>query len=161
MATPPGKALGSYSLALSPNGRYLAMGAENGYITVLDMTKPNATFIEKLIHSGPVRSLAWSPDNMLLASGGLDKTIQVMDITTKAIAYILPLARVVNDLSWEPGSTGRIAIASSNDTVVIWNIHTDERTPHTGHQGLVTAVAWGPQALASGSTDKAIIIWNV
>jgi len=159
--TPPGRLLGNYSLALSPNGRYLATGAENGYIVVLDMTSPSTPLIEKPIHSGPVRSLAWSPDNMLLASGGIDKMVRIMDITTKAIAYTLPLARVVNDISWEPESTGRLAIASNSDTVVVWNRHTNERILHAGHQGPVTAVAWGHQALASGSTDRTVIIWNV
>jgi len=159
--TPSGRSLGNYSLALSPNGRYLATGAENGYIVVLDMTSPSTPLIEKPIHSGPVRSLVWSPDNMLLASGGMDKMVRVMDIRTKAIAYTLPLARIVNDISWEPDSTGRLAIASNSDTVVVWNIHTNERTLHAGHQGLVTTVAWGQQALASGSTDKTIIIWAI
>ncbi len=87
--------------------------------------------------------------------------VRVMDITTKAIAYTLPLARVVNDISWEPESTRRLAIASNSDTLVVWNIHTEERILHAGHQGPVTAVAWGQQALASGSTDKTIIIWAV
>ncbi|HEY4035358.1 MAG TPA: serine/threonine-protein kinase [Ktedonobacteraceae bacterium] len=161
MAIGLGKFSRNYSLALSPDGRYLAVGAESGYITVSDIASPGIALVEKLIHTGPVRSLAWSSDNTLLASGGLDKTVRVMDVATKTIGHTLTLSRAVNDISWEPDNTGRLAIASNSDTVIVWDVNTDKHTFHTGHQGLVTAVAWGQQALASGSTDKTIIIWTV
>ena len=81
-----------------------------------------------------------------------------MDITTRSIVHTLPIDGLANAISWEPGNTGRLAIASSNGTVIVWNINTDKHTFHTGHQASVTAVAWGQQALASGLRDKRIII---
>ena len=84
-----------------------------------------------------------------------------MDITTRIIVHTLPIDGLANDISWEPGNTGRLAIASSNGTVIVWNINTDTHTLHAGHQASVTAVAWGLQALASGSADKSIIIWAI
>jgi len=158
---PIGRVFANYSLALSPNGRYLAVGAQLGNIIVYDTTNFSRPPIEKVIHTSRVSSLAWSPNSTLLASGGADRNVRVMDITTRTIVHTLPIDGLANDISWEPSNTGRLAIASSNGTVIVWNINTDQHTFHAGHQASVTAVAWGQRALASGSTDKRIIIWAV
>lgn len=156
-----GKVFGNYSLALSPNGRYLAVGAQLGNVVIYDIANLNRPMLDKLIHLGHLQSLAWSPDSTLLALGDEDKSVRVLDITTRTIVHTLLLNEAVNDLSWEPSNTERLAIASNSGTVVIWNIYTDKHTSYTGHHGPVTAVAWGQQALASGSTDKTVIIWAI
>jgi WD40 repeat protein len=155
-----GRIFGSYSLALSPNGRYLAVGAQKGNVFIYESNNLNQPILNKQLHLGRLRSLAWSPDSMLLASGDANNNVRIIDITTKTIVYTLPLGEVVNDLSWEPGNTGRLAIASNAGTVIVWNLHTNQYTSYIGHQGPVTTVSWGKQALASGSTDKTIIIWT-
>ncbi len=155
-----GRIFGSYSLALSPNGRYLAVGAQRGNVFIYESNNLNQPILNKQLHLGRLRSLAWSPDSTLLASGDANNNVRIIDITTKTIVYTLPLGKVVNDLSWEPGNTGRLAIASNTGTVIVWNLHTNQYTSYIGHQGPVTAISWGKQALASGSTDKTIIIWT-
>ncbi len=155
-----GRIFGNYSLALSPNGRYLAIGAQGSNVFIYNTTNLSQLVIGKPFSLGRLHPLAWSPDSTLLASGDADNNVQVIDITTKTIVYTLPLGEIVNDLSWEPGYTGRLAIASNTGTVIVWNTHTDQHTSYIGHHGPVTAVAWGKRALASGSTDKTIIIWT-
>lgn len=156
-----GRIFGNYSLALSPNGRYLAIGAQGSNIFIYNTTNLSQLVIEP-IPLGRLHPLAWSPDSTLLASEDANNNVRVIDITTKTSVYTLPLGEIVNDLSWEPSYyTGRLAIASNTGTVIVWNTHTGQHTSYRGHQGPVTAVAWGKQALASGSTDKTIIIWTV
>lgn len=155
-----GRIFGNYSLALSPNGRYLAIGAQGSNVFIYNTTNLSQLVIGKPFSLGRFHPLAWSPDSTLLASGDAENNVRVIDITKKTIVYTLPLGEIVNDLSWEPGYTGRLAIASNTGTVIVWNTHTGQHTSYGGHQGPVTAVAWGKQALASGSTDKTIIIWT-
>ena len=124
-------------------------------------TRKFRPLVDKVIHQGQIHSLAWSPDSTYLASGDADNNVQVMDITTQTIIYALPINGLANAISWEPSNTGRLAIASSNGTVIVWDINTGKSTIHRGHQESVTTVAWGNKALASGSTDKTIIIWNI
>ncbi|KAJ1544402.1 WD repeat-containing protein 61, partial [Cladochytrium tenue] len=66
---------------LSPNGMYLACGAENGSIHIFDV--PTG----KLLHSLPghamnVRSLTFSPDSSLLITGADDKRINIYDVSS-------------------------------------------------------------------------------
>jgi serine/threonine protein kinase len=155
-----GRVFGNYCLALSPNGQYLAVGTQAGIIAVYDTKKFNP-LVNQVIHRSQIHSLAWSPDSTLLASGDADSNVQVMDITTQTITDTLPINGLANDVSWEPSNTGQLAVASSNGTVIVWNTNTGSSTIYRGHQGPVTTVAWGNKALASGSTDKTIIIWNI
>ena len=47
-ATPVGRLFGNYSLALSPNGRYLAVGTQVGNIVVYETTNFSRPLVEKL-----------------------------------------------------------------------------------------------------------------
>ena len=155
-----GRVFGNYYLALSPNGQYLAVGTQTGIVVIYGIRR-FSPLGDEVSHLSRIHSLAWSPDSTLLAFGDADSNVQVMDITTQTIMYTLPINGLANDISWEPSNTGRLAIASSNGTVIVWNTNTGNSTIYRGHQGSVTTVAWGKQALASGSTDETIIIWDI
>jgi eukaryotic-like serine/threonine-protein kinase len=148
------------TLALSLNGHYLAIGLRSGIVTILSL--PGG----KLFHTysrraNSVYGLAWSSDNTLLAIGGSDKIVEVMDITTRSIANSLVTTSGANSLSWEPGNTGRLAIAQTDNTMVVWNTNNNTTMLGTGHTGAVTAVEWNSRYLASASADKTIRLWKV
>ncbi len=152
------------ALALSPDGGYLALGAENGYVVILalpDLHRLLATHI----HKGSVRALGWSPDSTRLASGGVDKTIQIFDIRTQNVVYSFASNSIVNDIAWRPqgasGSEGELAAALFNGQMQTWTPDSHKHAIYKGHTGVVTSVSWGTQGLATGSSDKTIIIWNV
>jgi WD40 repeat protein len=63
-------------IALSPNGKYLALGGNDKVARIWNIAQNKETFIY-YGHSGYVMALAWSPDGSLLASGSVDRTIQV------------------------------------------------------------------------------------
>ncbi len=151
------------ALALSPDGHYLALGTEGGSIVILTLPALSRLLTIR-IHKGSTRTLAWSPDSTQLASGGIDKTIQIFDISTQSIVHSLVCNSVVNDLAWKPqGSrrTGVLAAALANGEMQTWTPGNDNHTTYKGHTGIVTSVSWGTQELATGSSDKTIIIWNV
>ncbi|MBE2187145.1 MAG: TIR domain-containing protein, partial [Rhodothermales bacterium] len=61
----------------------------------------------------------------------------------------------VRSVTWSP--TGRLASASSDNTVRVWDVDTGEATVLEGHTGGVTSVAWSPTGrLASASWDKTV-----
>ena len=151
------------SLALSPDGRYLALGADGGYIAILTLPELRRLHVAR-IHKGSIRTLAWSSDSMQLASGGIDKTIQIFDISSQQVVHSSTYSGVVDDIAWRPaGGQGadRLAAALANGEMHTWVPDNDVHAIYKGHTGAVTSVSWSAQGLATGSSDKTIIIWNI
>ncbi|WP_225852664.1 WD40 repeat domain-containing protein, partial [Haemophilus parainfluenzae] len=60
------------SLAVSPDGGWLAVGLETGQLQIWDLTGPDSTCLH---HDWCVQALAFSPDSASLASGSADETV--------------------------------------------------------------------------------------
>jgi len=67
------------ALAVSPDGRYVAVGRENG-VLLWDRTGEGRVAARLFGHDGKVAALAFSSDGKRLASGGGDTTIVVWDL---------------------------------------------------------------------------------
>ena len=96
---------------LSPDGKTLATGGQNGQVKLWDATshKLLATLHE---HTDAVAALAFAPDGRSFASGGQDGLIKVWDITDRKSrgTIRLPGGRVAG-LAFHPG--GRMIASSS------------------------------------------------
>lgn len=75
------------ALAVSPDGKRLAVGADDGALCVLD--PPSSGKALRVSQDGPVHALAWSPDGKWLATNGAKEAITIRDAKTSKVERFL------------------------------------------------------------------------
>jgi WD40 repeat protein/class 3 adenylate cyclase len=119
-----------YSLAWSPDGRYLTTGSGDGYIRVWEVSSGEKT-IEVRAHEQYVTFLAWSPLEERLVSAGADGRARVWNVARDNMLLSLPYGNI-NTGDWFPdGKTfivGTDGITPGPDksfegVVALWDIN--------------------------------------
>lgn len=112
-----------YSLAISPDGRYLASGAGDATLQLWDLRSLQPVGEPVQGHQHWVLSVAFSPDGSVLASGSTDGTVRLWN--TESRRPLGPPLRGhsdwVNSVAFSPdGKT--LASASSDRTIWLWQL---------------------------------------
>ncbi|MBQ2386807.1 MAG: PD40 domain-containing protein [Bacteroidales bacterium] len=173
-----------YSVAVSPDGKYLASGSWDKTVIIWD-AKSGERLKTLDGHSDTVESVCWSPDGKYLASGlaimtkeknlwngnkYLGKTdpvytgeINLWDVSReKCIQTLEGHSGGVYSVCWSPDGK-YLASGSADRTLIIWDAKSGEKLKTLkGHSDLVKSVCWSPDGkyLASGSSDRTLIIWD-
>jgi serine/threonine protein kinase/WD40 repeat protein len=86
-----------YSVDWHPDGRWLAMGADDGRIRILDAEDPSRTPRIFKAHDGHVIAVSYNPSGDLLASASWDGTLRLWDAHTgrELVKTPLPEARPI------------------------------------------------------------------
>ncbi|KAL6719582.1 general transcription repressor [Lecanora helva] len=153
------------SVCFSPDGVYLATGAEDKQIRVWDIQSRTirTTFTG---HDQDIYSLDFASNGRHIASGSGDHTVRVWDIQENREALCLTIEDGVTTVAISPGGD-YVAAGSLDKSVRVWDIRSGVLIARLdgsdGHKDSVYSVAFGPdgESLVSGSLDKTIKMWQL
>ncbi|MCS7265616.1 MAG: WD40 repeat domain-containing protein [Armatimonadetes bacterium] len=120
-----------YTIAFSPDGKLLAIGGQNGFVSLwklpevkrLKRFKINrATIWHRL--SNYIRSIAFSPDGKLLAAGTRNGEIYLWDLTKGRLVSVLStnkgIGRTVASVAFSPDGKKLVALLEDGRLFQIW-----------------------------------------
>ena len=151
------------SIAISPIGSSLAVAKVSGEITLLDRNTEKTTLLFKDPEKVPIVSVAFSKNGLLLAAGDEKGIVHIWDMETKTMLATLTghTARVNNIQFSNDGE--RLATASFDKTVRIWNIKNIYDPPIVlkDHDDWVWSIEFSPDGkkLLAGCKDSQIRVW--
>lgn len=173
-------------VSFAPHGKLLASGGGDTLVRFWDV-HTNTTKYTCAGHRDHVLCTAWSPDARRFASGDKRGGLIVWDPSTgKMVGKLIQAhSKWITGLAWEPlhrclattatatttddtdgnatgGGCERLATASKDGTVKIWNTRTGRAAVTlSGHTDSVEAIHWsGEGLLLTASRDRTIKVWN-
>lgn len=157
----------SYSVAWSPDGRFLGAGGDNGTVRIWDLTES----MELSSVHGPnahIHALAWSPRSpSLLAVGDHEGNLNLWEVRPHAAGdpvLVKPLEGhngAIYSVAWSlDGQT--LASGAGDRTIHLNHADDDSHRQLKGHADWVRRLAWHPNNifLASSSGDQSVCVWE-
>ncbi|MEW6403750.1 MAG: hypothetical protein AB1649_18300 [Chloroflexota bacterium] len=161
------------AMAISMDGRLLALGTEDGVVTLWDIS--DGGIVHTLTgHPGRVYGMDFDREAGLLASSGCAQEdfnncrsgeIILWDVRTGSEqARLLGHSNLVRTVAFSPDGT-RLASGGRDDMILLWDVRSQSQigAPLVGHASYVNALAFTSDGslLASASSDLHIILWDV
>lgn len=154
---------GLMSVAFSPDGKFLAMGDNNGEIRLCQVADGRHLLTLKG-HTAWVWLVTFSPDGQMLASSSEDQTVKLWDVSTgECLNTLQGHIGGIRSIDFSADSC-ILASGSDDQTVKIWDVTTGKclKTLQV-FDSRVLSVAMSPNSdiLASGSEDKTVRLWDI
>ncbi len=166
LASRPGQGL-LFSVALSPDGRWLATGSHDGRVKVVNWASGKVV-ADKREHRGAVTVLTFSRDGRYLASTGAgDHTAKVWSCAKWNVLVKAETPGLVCDLAFDP--TSRRLAGVSRDVLKLWDVETGQElltlrgAPQRHRDPAFNArLTFSPDGrrLAGSNWDESISVWE-
>jgi hypothetical protein len=150
---PSAPALTFTCLAVAPNGRTIAVGANDGTVRLWRASDGGGERV-LMVHTQTVSSLAFSPDGETLISGANDKTVRLWGVTEGALVRTFEgHTAEVTSVAFAPNGKS-IASGSLDGTTRVWNVSDGNLSYQV--KGKVAGLAFSPdgQILAIAGGDR-------
>lgn len=157
------------SVCFSPDGLFLATGAEDSLIKIWNLSTKKIFKVLKG-HKQDVYSLEFFSDSNRLVSGSGDGTVRIWDLKTSKCTSLLVITEGVTSVSISSDDK-YIVSASLDRSIRIWNSETGtlvDKSDFTdknnnGHKDSIYSVIFtnDNKQIISGSLDKTIKLWNL
>jgi hypothetical protein len=113
--------LPAYCVAVSPDGRRLAIGSARGTLGIFDALTGQELY-RRGEHDTLLLALAFSPDGRLLAGGGADRNVRLWDVESgKELKSLTGHDGMVMALAFAPDGK-RLLSGSSDTTALLWDL---------------------------------------
>lgn len=115
-----------FTVAYSPDFRYLLTAGRDAHLTIWDVEKNYTRHQDIVAHMFAINHLAFSPDGSLLATASMDKSIKIWDAETFRLLKVVDRARhaghgtSVNKLLWT--APRQLLSASDDRTISVWKL---------------------------------------
>jgi hypothetical protein len=147
-------------IAVSSNGRWLAVGTDNGSIQLIDLITEATTTLRG--HQGGVYAVAFSTDGQTLYSSGSDKKVFSWTVSGGAKTTFAEQTPGIRCLSMSPdGRT--LAGGAENGTILLWDITNGQVvTLSSDDLSPVYSLSFNNSGtvLASGDLKGKVRLWN-
>jgi WD40 repeat protein/serine/threonine protein kinase len=155
-----GVALGDVRGAWSPDGKTIAVGLDDGTVTIFAIGDETRLPLV-LAHGASVLALEFSPDGKMLATGAADgwAGLWSLDDSSNAEQRWRAHQYGIKAIAWSPD--GRRLATGSGDETKIWNSQTLDELLLLKCNSEVSCLTWDPSgARLAAATKQGILIWD-
>jgi WD40 repeat protein len=158
-----------YSIAISPNSKFVASGSNDDTAIVWDVTTGKE--VSHMNHTDNILSVVFSPNSKYVATGSRDGSARVWDASTgQEISHMIH-GEIANSVSFSPD--GRYIVSTGCDrwgndgscvqgSARTWEANSGVEISRVEHQNGVVTASFSPDGknVVSGGLDNTARVWD-